>query len=172
MLSAPPINPLGTLVEDDVFPVPASTGEVVAQASPEEPVEFRPLTTFEDTFVLAVIEYGGNLGKAYRSVWGDKVNNAAAKARMLMQKPEIIARITELTNAVFEGALMSLGSHLVELADIRDLAKVQGNLKVALNAEQSRGQVAGFYKEKGGAGVGNNAPVIFNIQSGSVDVHI
>lgn len=105
------------------------------------------LTTDEDTFCLAVIECGGNLPAAYRQVFGD-VSNAGAKARLLIQRPEIAKRVQALTVAVEEHALVSLGSHLIKLAEIRDLAMGTAQLKVALAAETKRGEAAGFYAGK------------------------
>lgn len=106
-----------------------------------------PLNQDEDTFALAVIEYGGNLGAAYRSVYGDGPN-AIAKARELITRPEIAKRIQALTVATEEHALISLGSHLMQLARLRDLAVEKDEMKVALNAEVKRGEVAGFYTGK------------------------
>lgn len=128
-----------------VTKVAPSTGEIV-DVNP-----LPALTSEEDTFCLAVIEYGGNLKLAWMSVFGDSSNTPAASARRLINRPEIALRIRELTDVVAENALISLGSHLVELADIRDLAKTTGQLKVALNAEEARGRVAGFYIGKEGA---------------------
>lgn len=110
-------------------------------------VELPALTQNEDTFAMAVIEYGGNLAAAYCSAFGKDVSNPIAKARMLIARPEIAKRIEYLTELTQEHALISLGSHLQELATIRDLGKSSGQLKTALEAERARGVVAGFYKE-------------------------
>lgn len=145
----------------EVYEVSTSSGQVVDVA----PI-LPPLTSKEDMFALAVIEYGGNLRKAYEEAFGVGDTTPVAKARALLARPEIALRIRDLTEAVHENTLVSLGSHLVELADIRDLAKDQGQLKVALNAEEARGRVAGFYigKEgnnaKGGSGAGNGNPMV------------
>lgn len=121
----------------------SSSGEIVDVPS-------KPLSLDEDNFALAVIEYGGNLRKAYVAVFGD-VYNPMARARELMGRSDIALRIRDITESVHESALISLGSHFVELADIRDLAKDQGNLKVALDSEVQRGKVAGFYIGKSDA---------------------
>lgn len=105
------------------------------------------LTIDDDTFCLAVIECGGNLAAAYSQVYGN-CSNASARARQLLLRPEIAKRIQALTAAVEEHALVSLGSHLIKLAEIRDLAIKTDNLKVALNAETKRGEAAGFYAGK------------------------
>lgn len=104
----------------------------------------RILSPDEDNFALAVIEYGGNLRAAYVSVYGEH-SHPTAKAKELLALPHIAARVAELNATVRESAIISAESHLVELANIRDLAKATGSLKVALAAERSRGEVAGFY---------------------------
>lgn len=111
-------------------------------------VELPPLAPDEDTFCLAVIEYGGNLGAAYKAAFGQDQTLAIARARELITRPEIAKRIQELTIATEEHALISLGSHLVKLAEIRDVAIDNMQLKTALDAEVKRGEVAGFYQSK------------------------
>jgi hypothetical protein len=104
----------------------------------------RILSPDEDNFALAVIEYGGNVKAAYVATFGEHPH-ATAKGRQLLNYPHIAARVAELNGTVRESALISIESHMVELANIRDLAKAMGSLKVALAAEESRGKVAGFY---------------------------
>jgi hypothetical protein len=155
-----------------MFDQPTNAGTEVVEVSPmaaavrrdapmvaTEVVDVLPaLTAMEDSFCLAVIEYNGNLSAAYKSVFGD-VARPLASARGLMQRPEIIARVKSLTETVQEAVLVSMASHVTELADIRDLAKVQGNLKVALGAERARGEVAGLYIGKIGNAPGKPADV-------------
>lgn len=112
-------------------------------------VQLAPLSQEEDTFALAVIEYGGNLGAAYRAAYGAEATLPMAKARELITRPEIAKRIQELTVLTEEHALVSLGSHVVKLAEIRDLAIDNKQFKVALDSERARGEVAGFYAGKG-----------------------
>lgn len=144
----------------------------MSENSQSTTTELALLTQEEDTFCLAVIEFGGNLGAAYRSAFGEGVTHATAKARELMCRPEVARRIQTLAKAVEEHALISLGSHLVKLAEIRDLAIGTGQLKVALGAETKRGEAAGFYTEKLAGpktpGAGPSAPsVMINISSNS-----
>lgn len=112
--------------------------------------EFVPpvLTSEEDGFCLAVIEYGGNLGAAYRSVFGKKIKNPVPRAQELINRPEIALRIKKIAEATQEHALISLGSHLLQLATIRDRSMKAGDLRTGLAAEVKRGEVAGFYKDK------------------------
>lgn len=129
----------------DIIEVKPSSGQVVEQ---QPPPPLPRLTLDEDTFCLAVIEYGGNLRRAFQEVWPD-MSQPTARARALLARREIEVRIQDLTGSVAEQSLISLGSHMIELAEIRDLAKNQGNTKDALAAEVQRGKVAGFYVGKG-----------------------
>jgi len=108
------------------------------------------LSRDEDTFALAVIECGGNIGQAYRSVFGD-ASNASAKGAELLRNPKVAERIAVLQESVRTINLVTMESHLMELSTIRDLAKAQGQLKVALGAEELRGKAAGYYAGKGEA---------------------
>lgn len=101
------------------------------------------LTNAEDTFCLGVLEFGGNLAAAYRAAFGTDATSPVANAHLLLGRPEVAKRIRQLTEFVQQGALISLTSHLQELADIRDLAKGSMQLKVALDAEKSRAVAAG-----------------------------
>lgn len=139
-------------------------------------VNLPALTNAEDTFALAIIEYGGNLGAAWKSVFGENEKNAASKARELLTRPEVAKRVQQLSVAVEEHAYISLGSHLVKLAEIRDLAIATGQLKTALGAETKRGEAAGFYARHQAAKDPNTAPeasphVVINIGSSSSNVH-
>jgi hypothetical protein len=145
-------------------------------------VQLPALKTDEDSFCLAVIEYGGNLAAAYRSVYGLpdengelQVPRALGKARELISRPEVALRLKQLSEAVQENALISLGSHLDQLAEIRDLCKVNGDLKTALASEVKRGEVVGLYAGKGpapaaGSDDKSSASVVINMNgtSGSV----
>lgn len=112
-------------------------------------VELPALSTEEDTFALAVIEYGGNLGAAYRAAFGENATLPVAKAKELLTRPEVAKRVHELTIITEESALISLGSHLVELANIRDLSKENKQFKVALDAEKARGEAVGIGGKQG-----------------------
>lgn len=119
--------------------------EPISVTPPEEFHEYPPLTQAEDTFALAVIECGGNINAAYKMTFGDESPFPLARGKELLTKPQIALRIKEITDKIQDASLISLGAHLYELADIRDLAKTSGQLKVALSAERSRGEVVGLY---------------------------
>lgn len=115
---------------------------------PAEPViNTPPLTAADDNFCLAIVEYGGNLGAAYRAAFGDHVSNPAARARDLLCRPEIAKRINQLSRSVEESALISLGSHLESLARLRDKSEQLGMMNAAITAEVKRGEAAGYYKK-------------------------
>lgn len=106
-----------------------------------------PLTTEESNFALAVIECGGNVAAAYRMAFGKDVDFPLAKGKELLGRAGVALKIREITDAVADAALVSVGAHLHELAEIRDLSKAQGNMKVALAAEVQRGQAVGIYQK-------------------------
>lgn len=150
MAQDPPV-----IVEEVDTPHPGAVSLVssrpseVIDISPEknipEELDLPPLSVDEDSFALAYIEHGGNVAQAFRDVFGMEVSSPTARGQALLAKPQVVARINELSTAVKDSALVSAGIHLQELAVIRDLAKHQGQLKVALQAERNRGEVAGLY---------------------------
>lgn len=137
-----------------------------------EVVTLPALTQEEDTFAMAVIEYGGNLAAAYRAAFGKDAASPIAHARLMISRPEIAKRIQELTELTQEHALISLGSHLQELAEIRDLSKVSGQLKTAMESERLRGVVAGFYKESVKDPEEKQSKVFIQLNGGSANVSI
>jgi hypothetical protein len=115
------------------------------------PVDLPACTVDEDTFALAVVESGGNVRAAYALAFGGDEPFPVAKANRMLLVPQVAKRVRDLTQLVDETTLISLSSHLGELADIRDLAKSSGQLKTALAAEVSRGTAVGFYKGQAAA---------------------
>lgn len=101
------------------------------------------LNSQDDSFCLAVVEYAGNLGAAYRAVWPDEPY-PLAKAREKLARPEIAARVNQLAAIQDEHAGVSLGSHVAMLAHIRDLAVAKEQFKVALGAEVARAAAVGI----------------------------
>lgn len=127
---------------------PTSSAEIVdispEKNTPEEPA-LPPLTPEQDLFALAMIECGGNVTAAARAVFGEDVKSPKARGTMLMSLPQVAARVADLSGSLREQVYISIGTHVQELAEIRDLAKAQGQLKVALQAERTRGEVTGLY---------------------------
>lgn len=139
---------------------------VIESAPAAEVVEvlYPPLSKLEDDFCLAVIEFEGNIGRAYRAVFGDEETLPAARGKEILAKPAAALRIKVITDAVGEAALISVGAHLDSLARIRDLSIAQGEMKTAYQAERSRGEAVGIYqkhdaKNKVGHGGGNQVQI-------------
>jgi len=109
------------------------------------PAVYQELTPEQDLFAMAVADSRGNLVAAYQAVFGNDVHFPAARATKLINLPQVAARVTEYQVVVRESTLIDLSGHMMELADIRDLAKESGQLKTALAAERTRGEVAGLY---------------------------
>ena len=114
---------------------------------PEQVHEYPPLSRDEETFALAVIECGGNISAAYKMAFGDDAQFPLAKGKALLTKPAIALKIRDITDAVQEASLVSVGAHLDQLARIRDLSINTGELKVAYQAERSRGEAVGIYQK-------------------------
>lgn len=115
---------------------------------PEVPVvtaELPRLTPEEDMFALAVIEYGGNVGLAYKAAFGKEADMPTARGRELLLNPLVQVRVQKMMNKLDDASLITLDAHLTELAEIRDIAKATGQIKVALQAERSRGEAGGLY---------------------------
>jgi len=110
------------------------------------------LSRDEDMFALAVVENGGNVGQAYRAVFGT-VSNPQAKGMELLSRPSVQARVLRLQGSVNSSVLITMETHMLELSNIRALAKAQNQLKVALQAEELRGKAAGYYTGKGDAAI-------------------
>lgn len=126
------------------------------------------LTTEEDSFALAYIEYSGNMVLAYEAVYGPSNARGVGYAMELLQKPHVVARIAQLQYVGHEQNLITLGAHLQELAVIRDLGKQTGQLRVSLMAEQARGEAGGLYNDKGRSSKGGGG---VNVQINFASVH-
>jgi len=126
---------------------PVTPSTILAVAEHDE-LPLVPLSVDEDSFCLAMVECSGNVAAAYRMAFGEEARYPGSKGKELLARPNIQSRIRELSTAVEDTTLFSLGTHLMELATIRDMAKLQGQLKVALQAERTRGEATGLYQQK------------------------
>ena len=139
----------------------------VSDSPPDVAVEagelIELLTDHESTFCLAYVETAGNPAKAYIQAYGHS-RMPGARGLELLQDPRIRARIIELQGTLQEVALVSMQSHLGELAVIRDMAKEMGAMKVALEAEVKRGTVAGLYISKGESAPVDASPKLKEIE--------
>lgn len=123
-----------------VEPSPVVVQEDVALTYP-------PCTWEEETFALAVIEASGNIAAAYRMAFGTDVAMPLSRGKEMLARPQVALKIRDITDAVKDASLISVGAHLHELAEIRDLAKGTGQLKTALAAERARGEAVGIYQK-------------------------
>jgi len=139
----------------------------------EEVHEYPPLSLEEETFALAIIECSGNIAAAYKMTFGPESSMPLAKGKALLCKPAIALKIKSITDAVQEASLISVGAHLDQLATIRDLSIVTGQLKTAYMAERSRGEAVGIYQKHDKGNGGNNTAVQINVTMASKhDVNI
>lgn len=125
-------------------------------------------TQDEETFALAVIEANGNIAAAYRMAFGEDPY-PLARGKQMLCLPQVALKIKHLTDAIQDASLISVGAHLHELADIRDLAKGTGQLKTALAAEIARGEAVGIYQKHDANNKGNTGQV--NIQINMASKH-
>lgn len=128
---------------------------------PENAFEYPPLTRDEETFALAIIECAGNIAAAFRMAFPDDHDMPLARGKALLCKPAIALKIRSITDAVQDASLISVGAHLDQLAKIRDLSIVTGQLKTAYMAERSRGEAVGIYQkhDANNKGGGNNVQI-------------
>lgn len=128
---------------------------------PEEVFSYPPLSREEETFALAIIECSGNIAAAYKMTFGPESTMPLAHGKALLAKPAVALKIREITDAVQDAALISVGAHLDQLAVIRDFSIVTGQLKTAYMAERSRGEAVGIYQkhDAGNKGGGNNVQI-------------
>lgn len=121
----------------------------------------QPLTVDEDRFALGFVECGGNIRRAWFEAFGAEVTYSAAKAHKMLGQANVALRIKQLQEYAQDHMLLTLGSHLIQLAEIRDVAMARGETKVALNAEISRGEAVGIYSNANGKGKGQQSPQQF-----------
>jgi hypothetical protein len=61
---------------------------------------------------------------------------------------EVRGRVSEIQTAVAERSLVTLESHVGELARLRGVAEHEGQIAAAIKAEELRGKVCGLYVER------------------------
>lgn len=127
---------------------------------PDEVMSYPPLSRDEETFALAIIECSGNIAAAYKMTFGDDSHMPLARGKALLAMPAIALKIRNITDAVQDAALISVGAHLDQLAKIRDLSIVTGQLKTAYMAERSRGEAVGIYQKHDANNKGNGGTAV------------
>lgn len=97
----------------------------------------KPLMNMRyERFVLEYITNGGNAAAAYRSVYNCNMEASHPRASVLLDRPEIIARIDFLRIKAFKRAHMAADETLAEMAriarcDIGDLVWKPGEIDAA-----------------------------------------
>jgi phage terminase small subunit len=111
----------------------------------------RKLTQAQENFARLYVELG-NAAEAYRQAypksqkWQDQ--SVWAKASALANADMVSIRVSKLRQSAESKTLITLESHLNELESLREMAKEQGNISAAIQAEVSRGKAKGLYVTK------------------------
>jgi len=111
----------------------------------------KKLTAKQEAFCVAYAACN-NATEAYKQVYDvapnskpETVRNGAYK---VLCRPEVEARVAELRGQAARAGLVTLESHLTDLARLRDLAEEDGQFSAAITAEISRGKAVGLYTER------------------------
>lgn len=109
------------------------------------------LTAKQEAFCVAYVACN-NASEAYRQTYGvsqtSKPETVRNNAYKVLCRPEVEARVAELRAQAARAGLVTLESHLADLARLRDLAEQDGQLSAAITAEISRGKAVGLYTDK------------------------
>ncbi len=111
------------------------------------PARSSQLTSSEETFCRefaatrnALVAYA----KAFPGYKDTRIQRLESAA--MLKNPIISGRIDELTESVSSVNAFTFEEHMYELQKIRDAAMASNQMKVALEAEVTRGKLVGFYK--------------------------
>jgi len=102
----------------------------------------------ETAFVAAYLETT-NASESYRRCnpkakkW--KPQAVHVEASRMLARPNVRLRLAALQAKVEEKGLLSLEEHMEELRNLRELAKTNGQLSAAIQAEVKRGELRRFY---------------------------
>jgi phage terminase small subunit len=108
------------------------------------------LTPKQEKFCLEFIQCG-NAAEAYRRAYNTermKPESIWVNSSKLMADANVAQRVAELRNQAAQKAMVTLESHLADLARLRDLAEEDGQFSAAITAEISRGKAVGLYTER------------------------
>ena len=109
------------------------------------------LTQAQENFARLYVELG-NAAEAYRQAypksqkWQDQ--SVWAKASAALKADKVSIRVSKLRQEAQAKTIITLESHLNELELLREMAKEQGNINAAIQAEVSRGKAKGLYVTK------------------------
>lgn len=113
--------------------------------------ELKKLTQQQDHFARLIVE-GKSQAEAYREAypksrkWTDKA--LWNRASELAAHSGVLGRVSKLRQEAAAKSIITLESHLNELELLREMAKEQGNINAAIQAEVSRGKAKGLYVTK------------------------
>lgn len=105
------------------------------------------LTARQEAFCIAYIETN-NASEAYRrsySVDRMQASTVWRRASDVLNSRGVSARIAELQAKTADTAVITLASHLKELARLRDISVEKNRMTAAIEAERLRGLACGFY---------------------------
>lgn len=105
----------------------------------------KELTQEEEIFCIEFVKHG-NIARAYRAAKPGVQHVSFAGA--WIRRAHIQARITELRKAMRDLSVVTLQTHLTDLAEIRDEARSEGKFAAAVSAEIARGRAGGLYNHK------------------------
>lgn len=135
----------------------------------------KKLTAKQDKFA-ALVASGMEQANAYREAYNVKADTSGRVVSKMASKtaliPHIAARIAELKAPVVkkmvEESALTLESHLLKLAELRDEAQEKSKYDAAVRAEIARGKAAGIVIEKREITGANGGP----FQSFNVNVNV
>jgi hypothetical protein len=106
------------------------------------------LSAEDEAFALAVVATGGNITAAYAATFGgsEKSDRVRDRAVEKIGNPAVMLRVRQLQSTLEAEALITLGSHLAVLAEIRDAAMSVNRYQEAIAAETRRGEAMGYYR--------------------------
>lgn len=108
------------------------------------------LTEKQQKFVDCLLS-GMSASDAYRQAYdcsGSKDSSVWVEASKLRNNPKITRWLAAATKAGLAIARVSVEQHLDKLSELREMCVESGNLGAAVQAEQLRGKVLGYYKEQ------------------------
>ena len=105
------------------------------------------LTLKQEAFLNAYLKTG-NASEAYRQAYNAKKMSREAiktEASRLLGHPEIAQRVAGFKSSARAEVMLSLEEHMSELKTLRELAKENGQIHAAIQAEVKRGELRKFY---------------------------
>ena len=108
------------------------------------------LTPKQEKFCQEYVKCG-NASEAYRLAYNAAKMKQTSIHRMateVLGNLKIASRLDELRQPAIEATHMTVESHLRTLDGLAQEARAKGQLTAAIRAEELRGKVAGYYKDR------------------------